>query len=197
MTSGSPSISLAFVPEADALLARDPFALLLGMLLDQQMPLERAFAGPARLLERLGGGDSFDVAAVAEWDPEEFAALMAQPPAVHRYPGSMAGRAQALAAVIVADYGGETEVLWQSAHTGGELVSRLEALPGFGEAKARIFAALLGKQLGVRPRGWRSACAPYGEAKSTRSAADVVDKASLLAVRSFKQQAKQKAAKPK
>lgn len=195
MPAASPTLTLAFVPEADALLARDPFALLMGMLLDQQMPMERAFAGPARLLARLGDTDHFDVAAVAAWDPEEFAALMAEPPAVHRYPGAMAARTQALAAAIVTDYDGQTSVLWESANSGGELVSRLEALPGFGEAKARIFAALLGKQLGIRPRGWRSASAPYGEARSTRSAADVVDKSSLLAVRAFKQQAKQKAAK--
>jgi uncharacterized HhH-GPD family protein len=102
----------------------------------------------------------------------------------------MAARVQALAASIVRDYDGATEVLWESASSGGEMVSRLEALPGFGEMKARIFAALLGKQLGIRPRGWRSACAPYGEARSTRSAADVTDKASLLAVRAFKQQQK-------
>jgi uncharacterized HhH-GPD family protein len=184
-----PDLQLAFDEEADALLSRDPFALLLGMLLDQQMPMERAFGGPARLLARMGG-DRLDPVVIAGWDPEEFAELMSRPPAVHRYPGSMAARVQALAASIVRDYDGATEVLWESASSGGELVSRLEALPGFGEMKARIFAALLGKQLGIRPRGWRSACAPYGEARSTRSAADVTDKASLLAVRAFKQQQK-------
>lgn len=193
MSETTPRLTLAFVPEADALLSRDPFALLLGMLLDQQMQMERAFAGPARLLERMGG-EVFDPRVVAGWDPEDFSMLMATPPAVHRYPGAMAGRAQALAQSIVDEYGGETEALWLSASNGGALVSRLEALPGFGEAKARIFAALLGKQLGVRPRGWRAACSPYGDAKSRRSVADVVDKNSLLAVRAFKQQAKKSGA---
>jgi uncharacterized HhH-GPD family protein len=182
---------------ADALLDRDPFALLLGCLLDQQMPMERAFAGPGKLLGRLQAGDRLDPAQIAAWDPEDFAAKMATPPAVHRFPAAMAARVQALAAAIVQDYDGDTAVLWESATSGGELVSRLEALPGFGEAKARIFAALLAKQLGIKPRGWRSACAPYGEARAKRSAADVVDKASLLAVRAFKQQEKARKASAK
>jgi uncharacterized HhH-GPD family protein len=182
-------LQLAFDQEADALLSRDPFALLMGMLLDQQMPLERAFAGPAKLLGRLGG-DRLDPRVIAAWEPADFASLMSTPPAVHRYPGAMAARVQALAGAVVERYDGATEVLWESASSGGELVSRLEDLPGFGEMKARIFAALLGKQLGVRPRGWRSACAPYGEARATRSVADVTDRASLLAVRAFKQQQK-------
>jgi uncharacterized HhH-GPD family protein len=192
--AAEPSIVLAFNAEADALLSRDPFALLMGMLLDQQMPMERAFAGPAKLLDRLGNGDDhLDPAVIAAWDPDDFSVLMATPPAVHRYPASMAGRVQALAQAIVDDYRGNTAELWESASSGGDLVGRLEALPGFGEAKARIFAALLGKQLGVRPRGWRSASAPYGQAGSKRSAADVIDKASLQAVREFKQQAKAQA----
>jgi uncharacterized HhH-GPD family protein len=188
------SLTLAFDARADALLTRDPFALLMGMLLDQQMPMERAFAGPQRLLDRFApDAKAFDVHAVAVADPEAFAALVATPPAVHRFPGSMAGRIQSLARTIVDDYDGQTAELWESASNGGELVARLEALPGFGEAKARIFAALLGKQLGIRPRGWRAASAPYGDARGKRSAADVTDKASLLAVRAFKKQLKESA----
>ena len=141
---------------ADALLDRDPFALLTGMLLDQQFPMERAFAGPQKIAERLGV-DRLDPAAIAGLDPEEFAALCATPPAVHRYPGSMARRIRALAQAIVEDYDGDTASLWTGADTGAELLRRLQALPGFGDTKARIFLALLGKQRGVQPAGWEEA----------------------------------------
>jgi uncharacterized HhH-GPD family protein len=172
---------------ADAVLSSDAFALLMGMLLDQQFPMERAFAGPAKVLDRFG---TLEPAAVAAADAGRFAALCAEAPAVHRFPGSMAGRIQALAAVVAADYDGDASRIWTQASSGMELVARLRALPGFGPAKAKIFAALVGKQLGVRPPGWEQACAPYGEPGSFRSVADVVDEESLLKVRATKQAAK-------
>ena len=175
--------------EADALLTRDPFALLVGMLLDQQMPMERAFEGPYKLTQRLGG-DHLDVRQIAEADPEKFAAMCAQPPAVHRFPGAMAARIQAVAQHIVDSYDGDTTALWMTADSGFELLRRLSALPGFGDQKARIFLALLGKQLAVRPEGWREAAGPYGEDGVHRSVADVVDARSLSQVREYKQQVK-------
>jgi uncharacterized HhH-GPD family protein len=192
-------ITITGDPDADALLTRDPFALLVGMLLDQQFPMERAFAGPQRLAERVAAdagtpADRLDPAQLAAYDPEAFAALMAQPPAVHRFPGSMAGRVQALARHVLDDYDGAAERLWATANTGGELLRRLRVLPGFGEQKARIFLALLGKQLGVQPEGWREAAGGYGEDGVRRSVADVVDAESLAQVRAYKQEQK-KAAK--
>ena len=188
-----PPIAITGEPAADALLERDPFALLAGMLLDQQFPMERAFAGPQKIVERLGV-DSLDPATIAALDPEEFAALCATPPAVHRYPGSMAGRLQELARIIVEQYDGDTAALWQEATSGADLLARLRALPGFGDAKARIFVALLGKQRGVQPDGWEQAAGAYAEPGSFRSVADVVDPDSLAKVRAFKQQQKQAAA---
>ena len=186
-------IAITGEAEADALLDRDPFALLVGMLLDQQFPMERAFAGPARIAGRLGV-DHLDPAAVAALDPDAFATLCATPPAVHRYPGSMAGRIQALAASVVDSYDGDTASLWTTAESGSELLARLKALPGFGDAKARIFVALLGKQRGVRPQGWEKAAGAYADTGSFRSVADVVDPASLAKVRAFKQEQKRAAA---
>jgi uncharacterized HhH-GPD family protein len=189
--SGPPkSLTLCFDPRGDALLARDPFALVTGMLLDQQMPMERAFLGPWKLAERMGTTERLDVARIAAYDPEEFAALVAQPPAVHRFPGSMAGRIQGLAAHVVQHYAGDTEAIWRSVPTGEALRQRLVDLPGYGDQKARILLALLGKQRGVRPRGWREAAGAYGEEGSFRSVADVVDAASLARVRQFKQEMK-------
>jgi len=188
-----PPIAITGEPAADALLERDPFALLAGMLLDQQFPMERAFAGPQKIVERLGV-ESLDPATIAALDPEEFAALCATPPAVHRYPGSMAGRLQELARIIVEQYDGDTAALWQEATSGADLLARLRALPGFGDAKARIFVALLGKQRGVQPDGWEQAAGAYAEPGSFRSVADVVDPGSLAKVRAFKQQQKQAAA---
>ncbi|MDP3712511.1 MAG: HhH-GPD-type base excision DNA repair protein [Mycobacteriales bacterium] len=181
-----PTLQIAQDEAADALLSTDPLALLLGMLLDQQIPMEKAFKGPQVLLERLG---HLDAARIAAMDPEAFAAVMATPPAVHRFPGSMAGRVQALCAALVELYDGSAEKLWDVT-TGAELLARVQALPGFGEQKARIFVALLGKQWGVTPKGWREAAGSYGDKGATRSVADVVDKASLLEVRAFKQEAK-------
>jgi uncharacterized HhH-GPD family protein len=183
---------LAQDPAADALLDRDPFALVVGMVLDQQFPLERAFAGPRVLADRLGV-EALDVHAIAAHDPEDFAALCARPPAVHRYPRSMAKRIQAVAAHVIETYDGDVTQLWSSAGSGAELFRRLKALPGFGEQKARIFLALLAKQRGVRPPGWEAAAGPYGDAGSRRSVADITDAASLLEVRAYKQDMKRRA----
>jgi uncharacterized HhH-GPD family protein len=181
------TLHIAQDPAADEVLSTTPFALLMGMMLDQQFPMERAFAGPAKVLERFG---TLDPAAVADADPEQFAALCAVPPAVHRFPGSMAARIQQLAAIVRDEYDGQAERLWQEAGSGRELMRRLQALPGFGRQKAQIFTALLGKQLGVRPDGWEEAAGAYAEPGSHRSVADVVDGASLERVRSFKKEQK-------
>ena len=181
------ALQIAQDPHADQVLTESPFALLCGMLLDQQFPMERAFAGPAKVLDRFG---SLDPATIAAADPEEFAALCATPPAVHRYPGSMAARIQALAAHVADEYDGHAERLWEEASTGRELMKRLQSLPGFGKQKAQIFVALLAKQLGVRPDGWEDVAGSYSEAGSYRSVADVVDATSLEKVRAFKKQKK-------
>jgi len=186
---GAPALRLAQEPAADELLSRDPFALLTGMLLDQQFPMERAFAGPNLLAQRMGT-DRLDPRAIADYEPEALAALAAGPPAVHRYPGSMAGRIQSLARVVVDEYDADTASLWTTSASGADLLRRLRALPGFGDQKARIFVALLGKQCGVQPEGWREAAGAYGEDGSRRSVADVVDGATLAEVRAFKQQQK-------
>lgn len=179
-----PKLQLVGDPSADALLSSDPFALLVGMLLDQQISMEVAFAGPQKIAERMGG---LDPHTIAECDPDEFAALCAKTPAVHRFPGSMAGRIQALSRALVDQYGGDTTALWTVGEPdGAQLYKRLKALPGFGEQKARIFLALLGKQYGVNPPGWREAAGAYGEAGTHLSIADVVDAASLQEVRSTK-----------
>ena len=183
-----PTIRLAQVPEADALLARSPFALLVGMVLDQQIPVERALTGPATISYRIGR--ELDPADVAGYDPEQFAAVLSQPPAVHRSPVAMAGRIQKLAAHINKTYGGDVTRMWSDRSTGADVLRRFEELPGFGRPKARILLALLGKQLGVTPAGWREAAAPYGEEGAHLSLADVVDQASLDAVRSAKRQRK-------
>lgn len=181
------TLRIAQDPTADELLSRDPFALLCGMLLDQQFPMERAFAGPARLEQRFG---TLDPGAIAAADPGAFADLAATPPAIHRYGRSMAGRIQALAAHLIEHYDGRAEAVWEGVDDPAELLRRLRELPGFGDQKARIFAALLGKQLGVRPPGWREAIGPYAESGSFRSVADVVDPDSLAKVRETKQAAK-------
>lgn len=158
------------------------------MLLDQQYPMEAAFAGPKKIADRLGG---FDVREIADYDPEKFAALCSKTPAIHRFPGSMAKRVQALAQLIVDRYDGDAAALWTAGDPdGGEVLRRLKALPGFGEQKAKIFLALLGKQYGVTPDGWRKAAGDYGKAGSFLSVADVVDAGSLEKVRSYKKQAK-------
>ena len=174
--------------KADALLASDGNALLIGMVLDQQVPMEKAFSGPAVIAERMGG--QLDVAAIAAADPEEFAALCSRPPAVHRFPGSMAGRVQGVCRVLVESYGGDAVNLWTDVPSGVELRKRIAALPGFGAQKAAIFLALLGKQYGVQPPGWREAAGAFGEDGSRISVADVVDEESLGQVRAAKKAAK-------
>ncbi|MDJ0395363.1 HhH-GPD-type base excision DNA repair protein [Rhodococcus sp. G-MC3] len=184
----SPTLHLTGDADADALLAEDPFALLIGMLLDQQVPMESAFAGPKKLVDRLG---DLKVDTIAQADPDEFAAVCATTPAVHRFPGSMAGRIQGLAEFIVENYDGRPDEIWRREDpNGAEVLKRLKALPGYGDQKARIFLALLGKQMGVTPDGWRKAAGAYGDEGSRRSIADVVDGKSLLEVREFKKAAK-------
>jgi uncharacterized HhH-GPD family protein len=175
-------------PDADALLADDPLALLVGLVLDQQVPLEKAFRSPLDLKERLGG--TLDAATLAHMDPDHLADLFAERPALHRFPRSMAGRVQEVCRVIVDDYDGDPAAIWTTASNGPQLLRNVKALPGFGEQKARIFVALLGKQLGVRPKGWREAAGPFGVAGSFRSIADIHSPASLAKVRQFKQEAK-------
>ncbi|MEU0387163.1 HhH-GPD-type base excision DNA repair protein [Streptomyces chartreusis] len=183
------TLHLAQDPEADALLGRSPLAALVGMLLDQQIPMEWAFKGPATIAQRLGT-DDLDAHEIAAHDPEAFAALLSQKPAVHRYPGSMAKRIQQLCQYLVEHYAGDAEAVWKDAATGKELLKRLAELPGFGKQKAQIFLALLGKQLGVRPTGWREAAGSYGEPKSFRSVADITGPESLAKVRAHKQEMK-------
>jgi uncharacterized HhH-GPD family protein len=171
---------------ADQVLSTDPFALLVGMMLDQQYPMEHAFRGPAKVLERFG---TLDPAAIAAADPEEFAALCSRPPAIHRFPGSMAARLQELARLVEERYDGQADRLWSEVATGRELLRRVQELPGFGKQKAQIFVALLAKRLGVRPDGWEAAVGAYAE-DGYRSVADVVDPASLQKVRDHKKQMK-------
>jgi uncharacterized HhH-GPD family protein len=173
---------------ADALLTDEPLALLIGMLLDQQIAMETAFAGPLKIRDRTGG---LDAAGIAAADPEEFAAAFSQTPAVHRFPGSMAGRVQSLCQALVDEWGGDASNLWTTGDPDGATVlKRLKALPGFGEQKARIFVALLGKQYGFTGAGWREAAGAYGEEGSFRSVADIVSPESLTKVREHKRAAK-------
>jgi uncharacterized HhH-GPD family protein len=179
---------------ADEVLTDSPFALLVGMMLDQQYPMEHAFRGPAKVLDRFG---TLDPSAIAAADPAEFKALCSQPPAIHRFPGSMAERLQTLAAIVEEQYGGHAERIWTEASSGTDLLKRVMALPGFGKQKAQIFTALVAKQLDVRPEGWQQAVGDYA-LEGYRSVADVVDPASLQKVRDFKQEKKRaaKAAQP-
>ncbi|MQY26842.1 hypothetical protein NRB56_24160 [Nocardia sp. RB56] len=186
-------LCLAQEPEADTLLSTNDFALLTGMLLDQQFPMEHAFRGPHKIAERM---DGFDLRRIAEADPEAFEELGATPPAIHRYGRSMARRVQELARYVVDNYDGVVSKIWTDGDPDGkEVLRRLRALPGFGDQKARIFLALLGKQRGVQPAGWREVAGAYGDEGSTRSVADVVDAESLAQVRAFKKQAKAAAKK--
>ena len=174
--------------EADKLLSEDPLALLVGMVLDQQVPLERAFSSPRDLKERLGG--RLDAAEIADMDPDRLAAVFSQRPALHRFPAANAKRVQDLCRILVDEYGGSASAVWSGAATGEDLLKRVRALPGFGEQKARIFVALLAKQLGVRPRGWETAAGKFGEKGSFLSVADITDRTSLGKVRAYKQQMK-------
>lgn len=178
---------------ADELLTDDPLALLVGMLLDQQVAMEVAFAGPLKIKQRLG---AFDATTIADTDPDEFAALFKQTPAVHRFPGSMAARVQSLAQVLLDDWGGDAAAIWTQGEPDGKTVlRRLKALPGFGEQKAKIFLALLGKQYGFDGEGWRDASAPYGEEGSHKSVADITSPETLALVREAKRAAKAAAKK--
>jgi uncharacterized HhH-GPD family protein len=175
-------------PASDVLLSEEPFAVLIGALLDQQVPMETAFAGPRKIVERIGG---IDPRLIADYDPEKFAEVFAKTPAVHRFPGSMAKRVQDLAREVVDRYDGDAARLWLDGNPdGAEVLRRLRALPGFGEQKAKIFLALLGKQYGVTPSGWRAAAGDYGKAGTHMSIADVVDKGSLEQVRAYKKKMK-------
>ncbi|MCC6270120.1 MAG: Fe-S cluster assembly protein HesB [Microbacteriaceae bacterium] len=169
---------------ANTLLIDNPFALLVGMMLDQQVPMETAFAGPAKLRDRLGFMDPGEVAGC---NPEKFLEAFRMTPAVHRFPGSMAARVQSLAAAVRDEWGGDTSAIWTSGNPdGAEILRRLQSLPGFGEQKAKIFLALLGKQRGLTASGWREASGHYGEEGSHRSIADVTDSESLQLVRDTK-----------
>ena len=187
-----PTLRIAQDDAADELLGRDPLALVLGMLLDQQFPMERAFAAPRLLADRLGV-QSLDAAHLAGTDLEELTRVFQGPPALHRYPGSMAGRAQDLCRLLVERYDGSPENLWADASDGATLLRRLGELPGFGAQKSKIFLALLGKQYGVTPAGWREAAGDYGTDGSRRSVADITGPESLAEVRAFKQAQKQAA----
>ena len=181
-------MALAQDAEADKLLAQDPLALLIGMVLDQQVPLEWAFLGPYTLTQRLGA--TLDVTKLAAMDEETLVTIFCDRPALHRYPAAMARRVYELCNVIVDEYDGKAEAIWTTAADGKELFRRIKALPGFGEMKARIFVALLAKQFGVRPAGWEDQAKDYGKPDTFLSVADIVDEASLGKVRAYKAQKK-------
>jgi uncharacterized HhH-GPD family protein len=186
----APALPLTGDPPADELLEREPLALLIGMLLDQQFPMERAFHSPYELKERLGG--RLDAAEIAAADPDELASLFAQRPALHRFPGSMAARTQELCRQLVEHHDGRADAVWTGAASGKDLLARLRALPGFGDQKARIFVALLGKRLGIRPDGWEDAAGGYGK-PGWFSVADVDGPDSLARVREHKKAVKAEA----
>lgn len=184
-------LCLAQDAEADKLLADDPLALLIGMVLDQQVTFETAFAGPKKIADRMGSFPTLSAAEIADYDPDKFAALCSERPAIHRFPGSMAKRIQTLAQIIVDRYDGDAAGLWTAGDPdGSELLRRIKGLPGFGEVKAKIFLALLGKQYGVTAKGWRAAAGDFGKAGSHISVADIVDDQSMGKVRAYKKQMK-------
>jgi len=174
-------------PAADELLNSDPLALVLGMMLDQQIPMEWAFAGPLKLKDRLGG--RLDAAEIAGLDPDKLEAVFRGPPALHRFPGSMAKRAQALCQHLVDEYGGDAAAVWTGATSGADLVRRVRGLPGYGAEKAKIFSALLAKRFGVRPPGWEEATAPFSD-DEPRSVADIDSAETLAKVRAWKKMMK-------
>jgi uncharacterized HhH-GPD family protein len=178
-----PTLPVTGDPEADKLLVDDPLALMIGMLLDQQVPMEWAFSGPLRLKQRLGG--RLDAAEIAALDPAALEHAFKGPPALHRYPGSMAKRTQALCQHLVDHYGGDAAAVWTGVDDGRELRRRLQALPGYGAEKAKIFTALLAKRFGVRPTGWEEATAPFSD-DQPRSVADIDSAETLQRVRSWK-----------
>jgi uncharacterized HhH-GPD family protein len=182
------TLSLPIDAEANKLLSTDPLALLIGMVLDQQIPLEKAFSSPFVLTQRLGHAPT--AAELAEFDPEGLIAIFAQPPALHRFPKAMAARVQEVCRALVERYDGDAAKLWDGAENGGELLKRVASLPGFGQQKSQIFVALLGKQYGVQPAGWREAAGGYGVEGSYKSVADIVDEQSLGKVRAYKKEMK-------
>ncbi len=184
----SMTLSLPVEPAANELLSRSPLALLIAMLLDQQVPLEKAFSSPYQLTLRLGHEPTADE--LAGFDPEALIAIFAERPALHRFPKAMAGRVQELARQLIEHYDGDAEQVWATAASGAELRARLARLPGFGAYKAQITMALLGKQLGVQPAGWREAAGSFGHEGSHVSVADIVDEDSLARVRAYKKAAK-------
>jgi uncharacterized HhH-GPD family protein len=183
MTTDAAAIPVTGNPEADRLLAENPLALLIGMLLDQQVPMEWAFRGPLTLQQRLGS--PLDAETIASMGPEKIEAIFRDKPAMHRYPGSMGKRTHALCAYVVEHYGGDAGAIWRDAPSGQEIYRRLRELPGYGEEKAKIFLAILGKRLGEAAPGWEEAAAPFSDA-TPRSVADVDSKESLARVREFK-----------
>ncbi|MFJ8577710.1 HhH-GPD-type base excision DNA repair protein [Micromonospora sp. NPDC093277] len=185
------TLSLPIDPEANALLARSPLALLLGMVLDQQVPMEKAFSSPYVLAQRLGHEP--DARELAGHDPEALVTIFAQPPALHRFPKAMAARVQEVCRVLVEQYDGDPAGLWSDVTDGRELLRRVGELPGFGTQKAQIFVALLGKRFGIAPDGWREAAGGYGEAEAYRSVADVTGPEALRRVREYKQRMKAEA----
>ncbi|OQO92771.1 HhH-GPD-type base excision DNA repair protein [Saccharomonospora piscinae] len=186
-----PTLRLTGNADADELLSHDAFAVLTGLQLDQQFPMEHAFMGPKKIADRMGG---FDIHRIAETDLDEFVELCVQPPAIHRYGASMGRRVHALAHHVLEHYAGETERIWTDGDPNGkQVLRRLKAMPGFGDQKARIFVAMLGKQFGVTLPGWREAAGAYGEAGSRRSIADVTSPEALAEVRAFKKAAKEAA----
>ena len=187
-----PTLSIAQDAAADELLGRDPLALLIGMLLDQQFPMERAFGSPRLLAERLGV-EMLSAAQLAGMDADELVRVFQGPPALHRYPGSMAARTQQLCRLLVERYAGRADGLWADVPDGATLLKRLGELPGFGAQKSKIFLALLGKQYGVTPPGWRETAGDYGSDGARRSVADITGPESLAEVRAFKQEEKQAA----
>lgn len=187
----APELHLTGDDDADKLLSESPSALLVGMTLDQQVPMEKAFSGPAVIAERMGG--SFDVTKIAELDVDDFVAICSERPAIHRFPGSMGKRVHAVCQALVEEYDGDAANMWADVADGAELKKRIAALPGFGDQKASIFVALLGKQRGVTPTGWRAAAGRYGEDGVFRSVADIVDPGSLIKVRQTKKEEKARA----
>jgi uncharacterized HhH-GPD family protein len=182
------SLHIAQDPEADRLVSEEPLALLIAMVLDQQISLERAFTSPRDLKNRLGG--QLDAEQIASMDPDELAAVFSSRPALHRFPAANAKRVQELCRIIVDEYHGRAQDVWETAGRGDDLYRRVRALPGFGEQKAQIFVGLLGKQLRVRPPGWREAAGRFGAPGTFLSVADIVDAASLSRVRAYKAQLK-------
>ncbi|MFK3980418.1 HhH-GPD-type base excision DNA repair protein [Micromonospora sp. NPDC050397] len=181
-------LSLPVPPEANDLLGRDPLAVVIGLTLDQQISMEKAFTSPYVLAQRLGHEPT--AAEVADYDPDQLIEIFSTPPALHRFPKAMATRTQQVCRVLVDQYGGDASALWTNVSDGKELLKRIEALPGFGKQKSQIFVALLGKQYGVQPDGWRQAAGGYGEEGAYRSVADIVDEESLTKVREYKKQVK-------